>query len=1006
MCYIVDIVALVDETGLESSIQERGRALFAEIRNQPLSFFDSRKYTGKLMEWAMADEAFRVALFRFVDVLPSLDDASDVMRHVREYFEPVASHIPTMARWGLKVDPNSLTAKAMTGMIRGQVQSMARQFIVGSSPANALKPLRKLRGSGFAFTVDLLGEACVSEAEASDYMTRYLNLIRILGESVQGWPESESIITGHRGERTVLNISVKLSALYSQAKAVSHRRSVEILSNRLGHIFKAARAMNGFVYVDMEDTSKTDLILDSVRSILEREEFGNWENCGIVLQAYLRRTENDLQGWIDWARNRGTPIAIRLVKGAYWDTETIQSNLAGWPVPVWQKKVESDACYERCARRMLDAADAIYPAFGSHSLRSLCAAIEYAGAVGVSPLEYELQVLFGMAEPVKRAFARNGFLVREYAPVGELLPGMAYLVRRLLENTSNQGFVRQGFYENESVERLLQKPVALPEENSCGASGRSFRNAPLRDFAVPKNRDEMSRAIKSRYEAVSKGPMTLYPIVDGETCDGVGEMLSSYSPDHKSVTVAKVTSASPELVEEALKRLNAFFPVWRETAPAERCGVLTRAATILESRREALGALMVLECGKPWGEADADVAEAIDFCNFYAENAEKLFVPQSLCDLPGEEDTLFYEPRGVCAVIAPWNFPSAIPCGMFAAALVTGNTVALKPAEQSPAVAEFVFRVFLEAGMPASAAAFLPGPGEEVGRQLVESSLVSTIVFTGSNEVGLKIIGGAAEVAPGQTHVKRVIAEMGGKNAIIVDSDADLDQAVNGVVHSAFGYAGQKCSACSRVLVVEGIFERFIGRLAEAVRSLPVGRSLDPSTVVGPVIDEDAFDRLSRVRREKGEAFAEALIPSSCVEAGWFIPPSVYLVDSPEDSLMRDELFGPILAVLKVADFESALSVAMNSPYGLTGGVFSRSPANLRLAARRFRVGNLYLNRGCTGALVGRQPFGGARMSGVGSKAGGTDYLQQFVIPRCVTENTLRQGFAPMNGDGLPEETR
>jgi RHH-type proline utilization regulon transcriptional repressor/proline dehydrogenase/delta 1-pyrroline-5-carboxylate dehydrogenase len=322
----------------------------------------------------------------------------------------------------------------------------------------------------------------------------------------------------------------------------------------------------------------------------------------------------------------------------------------------------------------------------------------------------------------------------------------------------------------------------------------------------------------------------------------------------------------------------------------------------------------------------------------------------------------------------------------------------LKPAEQSSAVAAELFRAFLDAGLPAEAAAFLPGGGEDVGAYLVNSPQVATIAFTGSKAVGLQIIAAAAVVSPGQEHVKRVIAEMGSKNAIIVDDDADLDAAVKGVVASAFGYAGQKCSACSRVIVLEAVYDRFLGRLAEAARSLIVGPSTDPATVVGPVIDRDAQERLLHTIENAGQTcrlVAQGNCPAG-LEHGLYVPPAVFTDVPAGHELLTKELFGPVLAVVKASDFDAALAMAMDTEYGLTGAVFSRSPSNLRKAVRDFRVGNLYLNRGCTGALVGRQPFGGARMSGVGSKAGGPDYLLQFVVPRSISESTFRKGFAPM----------
>jgi RHH-type proline utilization regulon transcriptional repressor/proline dehydrogenase/delta 1-pyrroline-5-carboxylate dehydrogenase len=405
----------------------------------------------------------------------------------------------------------------------------------------------------------------------------------------------------------------------------------------------------------------------------------------------------------------------------------------------------------------------------------------------------------------------------------------------------------------------------------------------------------------------------------------------------------------------------------------------------------------VYECGKEWREATADVCEAIDFCRFYADRAIALEAPHG-ADVPGEENRFVYLPRGVTAVISPWNFPLAILTGMTAAALATGNTVVMKPAEQSPVIAALLMDIFRQVDLPNGVANYLPGRGEVAGAALVEHPRVALIAFTGSRAVGLAINARAAEVSAGGVGpVKRVIAEMGGKNAIIVDSDADLDEAVLGVVHSAFGYQGQKCSACSRAIVLADVYEPFLARLIEATRSLKVGPAEDPATTVGPVIDAEAYDRVLRyIELGKQEArLALAVDVGELTNSGYFIGPHIFADVPYMARIAQEEVFGPVLAVIRAADLNEAISIANGTEYALTGGIFSRSPANLDRARRELMMGNVYLNRGITGALVGRQPFGGFKMSGIGSKAGGDDYLLQFVLPRTITENTMRRGFAP-----------
>ena len=416
----------------------------------------------------------------------------------------------------------------------------------------------------------------------------------------------------------------------------------------------------------------------------------------------------------------------------------------------------------------------------------------------------------------------------------------------------------------------------------------------------------------------------------------------------------------------------------------------------LRQRRFELAAWEVYECGKQWREADADVAEAIDFCEYYARAMLELSAPRRR-NRPGEDNEYFYEPRGVCVAIAPWNFPLAILCGMTVAPLVAGNPVIVKPAEQSSIVAAKFVEILRQQDLPPGTIGFLPGIGEEVGRRLVEHTDVATITFTGSRSVGLAINQTAARASAGQHHVKHVIAEMGGKNGIIVDGDADLDEAIVGIVESAFGYQGQKCSACSRAIVLASVYDDFVRRLQEAVASLTIGPPEDPSYHIGPVIDREAFVRLGQAIEQAGSE-ATCLYagnPGRLAEVGYYVGPHLFTDVAPQSMLAQTELFGPVLAVFKAQSLDDALTIANSTPYALTGGIYSRSPATIERVRREFGVGNLYVNRKTTGALVDVQPFGGFKLSGIGAKAGGPDYLRHFLTPRTITENTLRRGFAP-----------
>ena len=420
----------------------------------------------------------------------------------------------------------------------------------------------------------------------------------------------------------------------------------------------------------------------------------------------------------------------------------------------------------------------------------------------------------------------------------------------------------------------------------------------------------------------------------------------------------------------------------------------------MRARRHDLAALEVFEAGKPWADADADVCEAIDFCEYYGREMLRLDRGGAVESPPGERNRLTYVGRGIGVVIAPWNFPLAIPTGMVTAALVAGNAVLFKPAEQTPAVAAKLVDALVAGGLPPGVLAFLPGVGEDVGAYLVEHPDVSFVTFTGSKAVGLKIIETAARHRPGQRHVKRVVAEMGGKNAIVIDADADLDQAVPIAIASAFGYAGQKCSACSRLVVDDAVYDQVVERVAGAAAELRVGHPRDMATSVGPLIDADAYKRVrDYVELAPTEGRVVLARCDDVPDGGWFVGPTVVADVKPGSRLATEEIFGPVLSVMRATDFDDAIAVANDTEYALTAGVVSRSPAHIRQAVEELRAGNVYVNRAITGAVVGRHPFGGHGMSGVGSKAGGPDYLLQFLEPRAVSENTLRQGFAPAAED-------
>jgi predicted delta-1-pyrroline-5-carboxylate dehydrogenase group 2 len=515
----------------------------------------------------------------------------------------------------------------------------------------------------------------------------------------------------------------------------------------------------------------------------------------------------------------------------------------------------------------------------------------------------------------------------------------------------------------------------------------SFRNEPILELRRATEREALLAALR---ELDTRLPLTVPVLIGGER--GAVTGLQSTDPGAPERLVAEAGQAGAAEAAAAVETAQRGFADWGARPAARRAEALRGAAARLRERRLELAALQVRECAKPWPEADADVCEAIDFLEYYALEALELERGRDLIQVPGERNRMRYAPRGVVAVIAPWNFPLAIPCGMTAAALAAGNAAVLKPAEQAPASAGALVDALHEGGVPREAVSLLPGYGE-AGAALVSDPRVHVIAFTGSGAVGLEIVRAAAETPEGQGHVKRVVSEMGGKNCVIVDADADLDEAVPGIVQSAFAYAGQKCSAAARVLVHEAVADTLVERLAGATEVLRVGQAEEFATEVPPVIERDAQERVLRygeIAEREGRVAARAVpVP----ESGWFCPPAIAVGLPEESAVNREEIFGPLLSVTAVKGVEEACDVVDALPFALTGGLFSRNPATVERVAARLPVGNLYVNRGITGAMVGRQPFGGNRRSGIGAKAGGPDYLLQFVEPRVLTENTMRQGI-------------
>eukprot|EP00793_Prasinoderma_coloniale_P001614 PRCOL_00003419-RA len=967
-----------------------------------------------LTKQAESDPKFKVPLFRLVDVLPRLQSSASVLQHTREYMSEQGA--PAKLKFMLDAASTSVARMAGAETIVNKsvvipIEEMGRTFIAGQDATTAAPALRKLWQSGVGFSVDLLGEAVVRKEEADASLSQYASLIDQLPDLAAGWAPNLTLENDHLGIVPRANVSVKLSSMLETLDPVATEKSIAELKARLRPLLIEAGRKGVHVNFDMEEHKLKDLTLRIVRELCEEVDF----SAGYSHQAYLRSTERDAQDMIDWARASGRIIQARLVKGAYWDHETIHAEQMGWPTPVWSRKVETDAAWERTAWRMLTQ----YPrepgeggvtlALGTHNARSIGFALAALEQLELKENAIEVQNLRGMAGGIRDACAALGLRTREYVPIGQVVPGMSYLVRRLLENTSNQSWLLNAEGANRGADdlALLASPhAAIPVASECSPSpnsdqaiwhelsvavegvgdGKPFVNEPSRDFSDAAQREGLAAAIERRSAQLLK---------DGPPAPA---------------------EASAADADDAVARAVAAAAAWAAVSPRERAAIAVRVAAIIRERRDDVTACIMHDTGKGWADADAETAEGIDFPEYYAREAVQLCEPQSLGKFVGEENTLLHRPRGVAVVIAPWNFPFAILCGMTVAALVTGNPVIMKPAEQTPATAEMLHSILLEAGAPPSCVQLLHGRGEVVGEALTSNTDVATILFTGSKDVGLHIAQKVAAVDEGLKQCRKVIAEMGGKNAIIVDESADMDEAVQGVVRAAFGFQGQKCSAASRVVVHEAVYDEFLERLEGATRDRVVGDPRDPATDIGPMIDADArakslghvADAMAACQASGHDEAAEngarlvfagvAPTPGAELMPGrHYVPPHIFAVngDSPVD-LWRSEVFGPVLAVAKAREIDHAIDLANDSDYKLTGALYSRTPSHIEAVRKKFKVGNLYINRDPTGALVGRQPFGGGGMSGVGpEKAGGKNYLPALVEPYVVCENTQRRGFAP-----------
>ncbi len=873
-----------------------------------------------------------------------------------------------------------LGVPAVRAATRQAMRVMGGHFVLGQTIGEALKRAGTGEGRLYRYSFDMLGEGARTAGDAARYFESYAGAIEAIGRAAGNQPLPDRP-----------GISVKLSALHPRYDALSRERVLAELTPRVVALAQSAKAYDLNFTVDAEEADRLELSLEVIAAAFADPSLAGWDGFGLAIQAYQKRALPLIDWLADLARAHDRRMMVRLVKGAYWDTEVKRAQERGLDdYPVFTRKAMTDLSYVACAERMLALRPLLYPQFATHNALTVASIIERAGGTE----GYEFQRLHGMGEALYGHLVEEGTGVacRTYAPVGGHRDLLAYLVRRLLENGANSSFVSVAADPAVPVETLLKRPADV-----VGSPERARHpKLPLpRDLFGPERSN--SRGVELGHRASldallaeiagATSPGTAAPLIDGKAHPG--ERRAIWSPADGRTPVGEAVEASPETADAAMAAARRGFPAWSAAPARRRAETLDRAADLLEARRGRFLHLLQAEAGKTLDDALSELREAVDFCRYYAAQARILMAePEAMPGPTGESNRVALRGRGVFVAISPWNFPLAIFMGQVAAALVAGNAVVAKPAEQTPLVAGEAVRLLHEAGVPASALHLVPGDGR-VGARLVESPLVGGVVFTGSTEVARLI---NRTLAAKDAAIVPLIAETGGINAMIVDATALPEQVADDVATSAFRSAGQRCSALRLLLVQEDVADRMIEMIVGAARELRNGDPRDASVQIGPVIDAEAKERLdAHIARMTREAKRVHLTGTAQGE-GTYVAPHVFELERPET--LMEEVFGPVLHVARyrAADLDRVLDAIEASGYGLTLGVHSRIDATVERVVRRLSVGNVYVNRNMIGAVVGVQPFGGHGLSGTGPKAGGPHYLLRFVTEQTVTINTAAAG--------------
>jgi RHH-type proline utilization regulon transcriptional repressor/proline dehydrogenase/delta 1-pyrroline-5-carboxylate dehydrogenase len=864
---------------------------------------------------------------------------------------------------------------------------MSKQFVMGRTIEEALTRAQKKEAQGYRYSYDMLGEAALTAADAKRYFDAYTKAIEAIGK--------EAAADANVFQRP--GISIKLSALHPRYQEAQHDRVMAELCPILLSLAQQAKKQGIALTIDAEESERLDLSLDVIERVFNDDSLNGWDGFGMAVQSYQKRAFYVLDWVAALARAKKRRMMVRLIKGAYWDSEIKKTQMQGLAdYPVFTRKVFTDVSFQACAKKLLTMTDAIYPQFATHNAYTVALILKLVGDYR----DFEFQCLHGMGtELYEHVVPKNqhGIPCRIYAPVGSHEDLLPYLVRRLLENGANSSFVNRIVDENEPISDLVEDPLV----KARGLLDKMNQNIPLpSDIFLPAREnargvDFTDRAYLSQVQKkaadIKLGEWHVGPILAGKQSKNRTRQAIAM-PQNSDTTIGSVAEASLEDVRSALENAELAFPAWSTMPVAQRAQCLDRYAALLEENTLTLLTMLCCEAGKTWQDAIGELREAVDFCRYYAKMAIDLMgTPRQLSGYTGETNELSLHARGTVLCISPWNFPLAIFTGQVVAALATGNCVIAKPAEQTPIVAHFAVELMLKAGIPAGAIQLLPGDGATIGGALVADKRVKAVIFTGSTQTA-GIINASLATRGGE--IIPFIAETGGQNAMIVDSSALLEQVVVDVLTSAFGSAGQRCSALRVLYMQQDVYPRFIALLKGAMAELQIGNPCWLTTDIGPVIDDEALSGLKQhvaAMQKKFETIYQCSLDQDCSK-GHFMPPTAIAID--HMSALQKEVFGPILHVISFQrkELDDVIDQINQSNYGLTLGIHSRINETVEYIRQRVHVGNCYVNRNIIGAVVGLQPFGGEGLSGTGPKAGGPSYLQRLCHERTYTVDTTAAG--------------